>query len=190
MLRFFKKIRQPDKKLTDDISGFLENSFGEGGVLTDNDVPWYLQSKGNASFSLPVSRPSKQAVTSSEAIKSLEEILKSKDVSFAEAVENYMIVYSIEAADVYKNAHMSRQAFHRILNNPDTGVTKKTALALSVGLRLDVGEASDFLGKAGYSLSKSDKTDLIVAYCLKNRIYDMMKINDILDFFGLKPLAL
>lgn len=40
------------------------------------------------------------------------------------------------------------------------------------------------LGSAGFALSRSSKTDIIVAYFLENKIYDMFEINDVLDAYG------
>ena len=34
------------------------------------------------------------------------------------------------------------------------------------------------------ALSRSSKTDIIVAYFLQNKIYDMFEINDVLDAYG------
>ena len=44
-------------------------------------------------------------------------------------------------------------------------------------------EAKDLLASAGFALSRSSKTDIIVAYFLQNKIYDMFEINDVLDAY-------
>ena len=38
--------------------------------------------------------------------------------------------------------------------------------------------------KQGFAFSRSSKTDIIVAYFLQNKIYDMFEINEILDAYG------
>jgi len=45
-------------------------------------------------------------------------------------------------------------------------------------------EAKDLLRSAGFALSRSSKTDIIVAYFLQNKIYDMFEINDVLYAYG------
>ena len=61
---------------------------------------------------------------------------------------------------------------------------KKTVLAFTIALELSLDEAKDLLASAGFALSRSSKTDIIVAYFLQNKIYDMFEINDVLDAYG------
>lgn len=61
------------------------------------------------------------------------------------------------------------------------------ALGKGIGflaLELSLDETKDLLGSAGFALSRSSKTDIIVAYFLENKIYDMFEINDVLDAYG------
>jgi len=51
-------------------------------------------------------------------------------------------------------------------------------------LQLSIDEAKDLLNSAGFAFSRSSKTDIIVAYFLQNKIYDMFEINEILDAYG------
>ena len=60
--------------------------------------------------------------------------------------------------------------------------TKKQDVYKRQELSLD--EAKDLLASAGFALSRSSKTDIIVAYFLQNKIYDMFEINDVLDAYG------
>ena len=41
----------------------------------------------------------------------------------------------------------------------------------------------EFIDKAGYSLTRSDKRDIIVHYCVVNKQYDILEINSILNAF-------
>ena len=61
---------------------------------------------------------------------------------------------------------------------------KKTVLAFAIALELSIDEAKDLLNSAGFAFSRSSKTDIIVAYFLQNKIYDMFEINEILDAYG------
>lgn len=61
-------------------------------------------------------------------------------------------------------------------------IRKQCCLYHSLGLSLD--EAKDLLGSAGFALSRSSKTDIIVAYFLQHKIYDMFEINDVLYAYG------
>ena len=68
-----------------------------------------------------------------------------------------------------------------------SGILLKRLLAFTIALELSLDEAKDLLASAGFALSRSSKTDLIIAYFLQNRIYDMFKIN---DHDGLTPFGL
>lgn len=90
---------------------------------------------------------------------------------------------------VYHRSGMSRQLFNKIINTPDYRPTKNTALQLAVGLELDVAGTQKLLGKAGYALSRSSKSDLVVEYFLRRREYSIVAINMALYDCGLPLLC-
>jgi hypothetical protein len=51
---------------------------------------------------------------------------------------------------------------------------------LCVGLQLTLPQADTLLMKAGYSFSDNDVSDVIIQYCLVERIYDIIDVNEIL----------
>ena len=44
-------------------------------------------------------------------------------------------------------------------------------------LELDLEETKDLIGRAGYALTRSSKADLIVAYYISRKVYNIHKIN-------------
>ena len=82
-----------------------------------------------------------------------------------------------EETDIYKRANVDRKLFSKIRNNKDYKPKKTTALAFALALKLNVDETKDFLGRAGYALSKSSVSDVIVEYFIEQKVYDLMTIN-------------
>jgi hypothetical protein len=92
-------------------------------------------------------------------------------------------------SEVYKKAGIDRKHFSKIRSNPNYRPGKNTIIALALALELTKKEMDKLLSSAGYSLSDSDTTDLIIQFCLEKKIYDIDFVNQTLDYFSLKPLS-
>lgn len=91
--------------------------------------------------------------------------------------------------DVYKKAGCSKQTWYKIMNDANYKPSKKTAVAFSLSLELSFPEAQALLGSAGYTLSRSSVSDIIVEYCLNNRIYSLIEVDAILFRFDQETIG-
>ena len=53
---------------------------------------------------------------------------------------------------------------------------------------VNTDETENLLKSAGYSLSKSLRSDLILRYCFGHKIFDVITVNQILDHYGEKVI--
>ena len=121
--------------------------------------------------------------------RKLEDLMKELEESFSEYLLNLIDRKGLKDPEVYKKANIDRKLFSKIRNNTNYQPKKSTAIALAIALELNLDETSDLLGKAGYVLSHSSKSDVIVEYFIEHRNYDIFELNEVLFAFGLPVLT-
>ena len=122
------------------------------------------------------------------AATSLEDVLRQHEKTFSEYLLDLLKERNGKDSEVYKRAEVSKQLFSKILNNPDYQPTKSTVIQLALGLQLDLPQTQKLLEKAGYALTRSSKTDLVVKYYIERKIYNVTFINEALYDCGLPLL--
>ena len=120
---------------------------------------------------------------------SLEEMLDHVDESFGEMLIRKIDEKGMTDSACYRRANVDRRLFNKIKNNPGYRPSKQTALAFAIALELPLDEARELLMKAGFALSHSSKADIVVEYCIRNDIYDIIDINQVLFRLDLQPLG-
>lgn len=124
------------------------------------------------------------AESPSQASKHLKKIVGHTGETFQQHLFHLIDEKGLTDAEVYKRAHMDRRLFSKIRQNENYVPRKKNVLSLALALHLDADEATDFLQRAGMAISPGSKSDLIVAYCIRHKIYDINVVNALLDEFG------
>ena len=124
----------------------------------------------------------------SRSDRSLQDIVSQPEESFSQMLFRLIREKDIDEVDTYKKAHLDRKLFSKIRSNDDYSPGKTTALSLALALNLSLDDTLDLLGKAGYTLSHSNKSDLIIEYFIQESVYDIFEINEALDSFGQPPL--
>lgn len=116
--------------------------------------------------------------------RNIDDLINQMEETFSQRLLRMIDERGMTDSEAYTKAYVDRRHFSKIRKDVDYTPNKKTVLAFTIALELSVDEAKDLLRSAGFALSRSSKTDVIVAYFLQNKIYDMFEINDVLDAYG------
>ncbi|MBR4411248.1 MAG: macro domain-containing protein [Firmicutes bacterium] len=120
--------------------------------------------------------------------RSLEDLLGQLEESFSEALVRMIKERGLKNSQVYTRANMTRQHFSKILKNEGYQPKKEAVLALAIALKLNLDETRDFLARAGYALTRSSKTDVIVQYFIETENYNIFELEQVLFQFTEKTL--
>lgn len=115
--------------------------------------------------------------------RKLEDLLANLDDTFSEALLKWIDTKNLSDPEVYKRANVDRKLFSKIKNNKNYKPSKNTAIAFALALELNLDETKDLIGRAGYTLNRCYKFDVIVEYFIRNKNYDIMELNEVLFAF-------
>lgn len=116
--------------------------------------------------------------------RNIDNLMDQLEETFSQRLLRMIDERGMTDSEAYTKAYVDRRHFSKIRKDVNYAPNKKTVLAFTIALELSLDEAKDLLASAGFALSRSSKIDIIVAYFLQNKIYDMFEINDVLDAYG------
>lgn len=182
-------IRSDDKEIKsifDRISKFRKKKTGaQYDFEKDEDIELYDCEE--VSFDDADMRKTKVTVAMSSTLaanRNIESLMGQMEETFSQRLLRLINERGMTDSEAYNKAYIDRRHFSKIRKDVNYTPNKKTVLAFAIALELSIDEAKDLLNSAGFALSRSSKTDIIVAYFLQNKIYDMFEINEILDAYG------
>lgn len=108
--------------------------------------------------------------------RNLDNLMDQLEETFSQRLLRMIDERGLTDSQVYTKAYVDRRHFSKIRKDVNYVPNKKTVLAFTIALELSLDEAKDLLDSAGFALSRSSKTDIIVAYFLQNKIYDGVMI--------------
>jgi O-acetyl-ADP-ribose deacetylase (regulator of RNase III) len=119
---------------------------------------------------------------------SLEDILRRREPTFVEFLRDLIREKELKDPDIYRRGGISRQLFNKMINNLEYQPTKRTVWQLIVGMQLDLIQGRKLMEKAGYSMTRSSKIDLMLEYFILHKRYNIIEIDIALDDAGLPTL--
>lgn len=164
----FRKKRAEVKALQEEESSPAEESLPEE---FDVSTMQKTKLKKGMSSTMPMNR-------------NIDNLMNQLEETFSQRLLRMIDERGMTDSEAYAKAYVDRRHFSKIRKDVNYVPNKKTVLAFTIALELSLDEAKDLLASAGFALSRSSKTDIIVAYFLQNKIYDMFEINDVLDAYG------
>ena len=172
--------REKDSHLEQSVWDALSDSMSPDILLNEFEDWQELSSQADLSADLNADLDVYSSADASADAIGIDERLKNKGATFQESLFRIIDRKGLKDSVVYKKANIDRRLFSKIKSNVDYKPSKQTVLAFAIALELNLDETLDLLGRAGMTLSKSSEFDIIMEYCIDNRITNIMDINCIL----------
>lgn len=161
----------------------------ESEVLDKEDNSWLEPFRKKSFTGVDIKRDASSYPLLSE--EELEEYINKEksEETFSTKLLRYIDRSGLRDSEIYKKAGIDRRHFSKIRCDKYYSPKKTTVIALCIALELGLDETLELLQLAGYSLSNSDTGDLVVKFFIERKRYDLIEVNEALEYFGQKMLG-
>ena len=168
---FDKQSWKISRDLVGDVQSYIDDNYVDENLISrELYSPKFFEYEVDhkAKYSIPV------------PANNLDGMLENLDEPFVSTLFRYIDLKKMKDVDVYKGANIDRKLFSKIRSNENYIPSKNTILALAISLHLTLDETQHLLNTAGYSLSKSKVSDVIIEYFIVSKNYNIYELNEIL----------
>lgn len=122
--------------------------------------------------------------------------LEKKDIPTAkdnlkliESIRKFQKETNVNDEELIINGNLSQDLFDRLLGNSSFIPSKHVLLAFAIAMKLTKEKTSELFNSLGYEFNSSNILDLVVSYFMKEKIYDVYRVNNALFNYDILPLG-
>ena len=168
-----------EKTIFDRLDAYIKSNYVEEAIdFICDEVTDHTQDDPDDPFTMVSESVSCRAVTDSD----LELLDEDMEETFQDVLLGFLKSKGIkEDSDLANKIPIDRKLLTKIRENADFVPIKNLVILLGLGLELNREEMDLLLRSARYRLSRSHKDELVVAFCVENKIYYVKLIDQLLD---------
>ncbi|MGI6734067.1 MAG: hypothetical protein ACOX4J_07990 [Anaerovoracaceae bacterium] len=176
-----------EKTIFDRLDEYIKSNYVEEAIdFVCDEVTDHTQDDPDDPFAMISESVSCRPVTDSDQHLLDEDELTE---SFQDTLLKLLEAKGVTDSQLYDRIPVDRNLLSKIREDAGFIPNKNLVILLGIGLQLNRQEMDTLLRSARYRLSRSYKDELVVAFCIENKIYDVKQIDQLLDDQELSPIS-